>query len=226
MTVGLRRGHNFKTRGAKHYIDEVVEADKIKNEIINIFKENNFKYVDCTPGDCGVKEDLQFGTNKANNNNVNFYFSIHFNASKVTDKAVGTEVWTYSKKLNEAQRVINNLVGLGFKDRGIKHSTKYWDLRKSKCEAMIIEICFVDSKMDSDLYFSLGYKKVAEAIAYAIMDKPIPNKNDNNTSKPSDDNKTIYRVVSGSYSNLENAEKQVNKLKSLGIDSFIMKGEK
>ncbi len=39
----------------------------------------------------------------------------------------------------------------------------------------------------------------------------------------SSDGKTLYRVMAGAFSNRENADKQVQKLKGTGFDMIIMR---
>lgn len=174
--IAYRRGHNFQSVGSMGYIDEVTEAEKVKNEVkrlLNIYYKKN---IDVSPSNMTSSNDLAYGVTKANTNKANLFFSIHFNASKKTDNPVGCEVWTYNKVLPQAKRVCDNLERLGFKNRGVKHSKTLYELRKTNMKAMIIEVCFVDSKADVDNYINVGYKKVAKAIVEGILDIKIEDK--------------------------------------------------
>ena len=71
---------------------------------------------------------------------------------------------------------------------------------------MLIECCFVDDADDVKIY---DYKKMAKAIVEGILDKNIEEAN------------TMYRVICGSYSVRDNANAQVEKLKSDGYNAFI-----
>ena len=62
------------------------------------------------------------------------------------------------------------------------------------------------------------------AIANAILEyynKPLLTKS---VSKPvQNDSREIYRVIAGSFKNKDNANKQAEKLKKLGIECFVEK---
>lgn len=216
--IGFRRGHNFKAVGARSYVKEEEVAEQIRQEILKIFKTKNIKYVDCTPGNMTSSEDIEYGVRICNQSGCDLFFSIHMNASKKTDAPVGCEIWTYSEKFKEAENVLKNMTALGFKNRGIKHNKGYFELKNTRCKAMIIEVCFVDSKADVDLLKFHGIKKIAEAIAYGVMniDKPV--------DKPVS-NKWKYRVCVGSYNEYQNAVNKKDELKKQGIESFIVKKE-
>ena len=169
--IAFRRGHNFKSTGAKGYIDEVTEAEKIKNELKLLLSKYNIDHIDVSPSNMDSKSDLKYGVTNCNQHNADLFLSIHFNANKTTDKPVGCEIWTYNKKLDVCNNILTNLEELGFKNRGIKHNPKFYELKYTKCKAMIIEVCFVDSKADVDNYINVGYKKVAQAILNGLIGK-------------------------------------------------------
>ena len=79
--------------------------------------------------------------------------------------------------------------------------------------AMIVEVCFVEATADVELYKKVGSDGVGRAIAEGIANKIVP------VSSLNADK--LYRVIAGSYSNIENARNQVRVLKEKGIDSFI-----
>lgn len=85
-----------------------------------------------------------------------------------------------------AERIRTNMRGLGFTDRGTKISKKLKVLNKTNAPALLLEICFVDDRDDYDLYQRVGYKTIAKAIAYAVIDKPM---------QELDMNKVIGRVA-------------------------------
>ena len=97
-----------------------------------------------------------------------------------------------------------------FKSRGIKKGTSLYWLKNSKPIAILIETCFVDSKLDTDTY-KVNKDLVGRLIAEAINRKEI--------SMPKE---VFYRVIAGSYSNKENAQKQIENLKKKGIDNAFI----
>lgn len=175
-----RRGHNFKSVGSEGYIKEVVECDKIHNEITSLYDLTKTKHLNVNPSDYYGEGDVNYSIKKANENNADFYYSIHMNASEPTSEKRGVEIIVYNnKQLKQAKEVLNNLVKLGFKNRGIKTmfelKRELGELKRTKMNAMIVEVCFVDSKADVELYKSLGYKKVAKAIFEGVTGVKVQN---------------------------------------------------
>lgn len=209
--ICFRRGHNFKKVGAISIINEVKEADLIRQEINDLIKKHNLSYIkDVTPQD--IDNDLEYSVKLANDSKADFYFSIHFNAHAFSNLPRGCEVWTYNTKLEQAIRVCDNLEKLGFKNRGIKHNPKFYELKYTKCKAMIIEVCFVDSVADVNTYQSVGYKKVAKAILEGVIGFKL---NDTNVTDK------MYNVYFAKNLSLDNANKQVKYLDLKGVKAFI-----
>ena len=77
-----------------------------------------------------------------------------------------------------AQRVVNALASLGFKNRGQKIRTGLYELRNTKMKAMIVETCFVEATEDVALYKRLGSDKIGQTIAEAIANKKSQTVND------------------------------------------------
>lgn len=218
--IGFRRGHNFQAVGARCYVKEEEIAEQIRQEVKKIFDKHCFKYVDCTPENMTRNNDLKFGVTKCNESNCDLFFSIHLNASEgKTDKPLGVEVITFSNKFKEASDVLSNLVNLGFKNRGIKHNRNLYELKNTSCKSMIIEVFFVNSKADVELFNSVGVVKIAQAIAYGVMGI------EGEVIKPITNNKARYRVCVGSYAEYQNAVKAKKELEKLGVECFIVKKE-
>ena len=86
----------------------------------------------------------------------------------------------------------------------------------------IIELFFIDSKTDLEKYNKYKIDMIY-AIANAILEyynKPLLSKPVN---KPVATATATYRVIAGSFKNKDNANKQVEKLKKLGIECFVEK---
>lgn len=158
-----------------------------------------------------------------NKNTYDYFISFHRNAYKA-EKAKGVEVYTClnagvkAKRL--AQMVQKSLLALGFIDRGIKEAD-YHVLRKTKAPAVLIEIGFIDNSEDNNLFDSKK-NEIIKAISKAILTELGIAYKEESVSNFSDD-KTLYRVMAGSFSNRENAEEQVKKLKAVGFDVTIMR---
>ena len=171
-----------------------------------------------------------------------FGITIHVNAGN----ANGTEcllpcMESYFKIENN---ILNKFSGFGFANRGIKSrsyiSEQFYKRQDGKkindldyykeirqawnlgVSGTILELFFIDSKTDLEKYNKYKIDMIY-AIANTILEyynKPLLSKP---VSKPQQTNNVTYRVISGSFKNKDNANKQVEKLKKLGIDCFVEK---
>ena len=184
MKIAVRGGHTELCTGASALINELTEDRKVKDAVIKYLKTLGQDVLDVTPPvnyTSSASKDLAYGVNKANNYGANLFVSIHFNkAYDVYNGALGSEVCVYNT-FDTAQRVVNGLSSLGFKNRGQKTRTGLYELRHAAMKAMIIEVCFVEATSDVSLYNQLGYDLIGKTIAESIANKKIENfKEDNN----------------------------------------------
>ena len=185
MKIAVRGGHCPKATGAKGIIDELTEDRKVKDSVIKYLRMIGYDVLDVTPPDyTSSNVDLYYGVTKANGWGADLFISIHFNkAYDSYNGALGSEVCVYSP-FDTAQRVVNGLASLGFKNRGQKIRTGLYELRNATMKSMIIEVCFVEATSDVALYNKLGHDLIAKTIAECITNKKIENfKEDNNESE-------------------------------------------
>ena len=186
MKIAIRGGHCPKATGAKGIIDELTEDRKVKDSVIKYLRMLGYDVLDVTPPDNTSTSgtDLYYGVNKANNWGANLFISIHFNkAYDSYNGTLGSEVCVYSP-FDTAQRVVNGLSSLGFKNRGQKTRIGLYELRYATMKAMIIEVCFVEATSDVALYNKLGPDLIGKTIAESIANKKIENfKEENNESE-------------------------------------------
>jgi N-acetylmuramoyl-L-alanine amidase len=165
-----------------------------------------------------------------NKKEYDYIISFHRNAYK-PEKAKGVETYVYtktgSKAKSLAQKVQSALVGVGFVNRGVK-SANFHVLRETKSPAILIEAGFIDSSADNNIFDSKR-SQIVTAITKAILaqlginyikskvSKAVEEKN-----KQASTSETFYRVLVGSYKDRTNAEKQVQKLKSVGLNAVIV----
>lgn len=178
--IFVRGGHNFQSKGAVGLIDETTEDRKVKDSVIKYLKELGNEVIDVTPENMNADSDLVYGVSIANNQGGDLFVSIHFNkAFNSYSGALGTESLVYSKSdsitLDEqvASRINNALVGLGFKNRGVKERPELYELRATKMASIIVEVCFVEATEDVALYQKLGADTIGKYIAYAIANKSV-----------------------------------------------------
>ena len=180
----IRGGHNFQCPGASATnvggLDETIEDRKVYASAIKYAKAGGDIVIDGTPGNCSENEDLNYGTNKANASGANTFVPIHFN--KAYDKYVGrigSEIWLNPQSASsvvKGTRILNNLAALGFKNRGLKdgmNGEHLHDIRASKMDAVLVEVCFCEATEDIALYRKLGPDIIGKAIAEGILGHTI-----------------------------------------------------
>ena len=175
MKIAVRGGHCPRVPGASKFIDELTEDRKVKGSVIKYLKQLGHEVLDVTPPDNtnSSSVDLSNGVNRANLFNADLFVSIHFNkAYDIFNGFLGSEVCVYTP-FDTAQRVVNGLAGLGFKNRGQKVRPQLYEIRHTNMKAMIIEVCFVESIADVGLYKKLGYDTIGKTIAECIANKKI-----------------------------------------------------
>lgn len=195
MKIAIRGGHTERCSGASGIINELTEDRKVKDEIISILSSLGHNVLDCTPpvnytDNQGV--ELAYGVDKANNFGAELFISIHFNnAYNTYNGAIGTETVVYSG-FDIAERIVNNIANLGFKNRGVKEDSRgLYELKHTKMKAVIVECCFVEATEDVALYKKVGPQGVAKAIVEGILNSNVnytTAATQNNVSKNNTDN--------------------------------------
>lgn len=166
MYIAVDMGHCPKSTGANGYLNELTEDRKIGAALIKELQARGHKVIDVTPAD-SAGEWLTGRANRANAAGVDFFVSIHLNAGGGT----GTEVLTTSNsgaKAIAARTSTTVAKALGLRDRGRKDRNNVTVIKATKMPAMLVEVCFVDTKKDAEAYWKLGAEGVALAIANGI----------------------------------------------------------
>lgn len=170
MIVGINDGHTLSGpgSGATGYLNESNETRNVGRELRDIFTKNGHQVINCTI-DKAVSQSayLSQAVKLANNQNLDYFISIHFNAGK----AKGVEAYTYEgRQFADALEVCANISKLGFTNRGVKAGTGLYVIRKTKAKSMLIEVCFVDTQSDAQQYQNVGARQIAQAIYDAVHD--------------------------------------------------------
>lgn len=161
--------------------------------------ENAFEKV-ITTRDNDKYYSLDYRTKKANNENSDYFISIHLNSATNTS-AKGCEVWIYnenSKLQTLANNLCNNLATkMNTPNRGIKYSKKLAVLKNTKMPALLIEIDFISNKeVEKSLRNDNHLKNIADTISSTLLSF---------VNKSIVEDKVFYRVCIGSFSNKDNA---------------------
>ncbi|MBD2295374.1 N-acetylmuramoyl-L-alanine amidase [Anabaena sphaerica FACHB-251] len=163
MKFGIDMGHNCPPdTGASGIKFEDKLTKEVGTKVIAKLESLGHTAISCTPNSAtSVGQSLGRRCDIANRNKVDVFVSIHFNA--FNGKANGTEVFAMSdsgKKI--AQPVLNEIIQLGFFNRGVKNGSHLYVIRNTNMTGILIECCFIDSAKDMQLYDG-------EAMANAIV---------------------------------------------------------
>jgi hypothetical protein len=164
-------------RGATSiYLDEVDEARRVVDEVARYLRAAGV--VTTT-----YHDDVSHSQDENLDRIVDFHnaqtrdldASVHFNAylppGQTTDEPKGTEVFyvtqsTLAAAVSEAIADAGDLI-----DRGAKTGNLYF-LNQTEEPAILIEVCFVDSKADAQLY-KLNFDSICGAMAATISGMPV-----------------------------------------------------
>ena len=165
---------------------------------------------------------LDYRTKKANNENCDYFISIHLN-SATNKSAKGCEVWLYdenSKLKTLANNICNNLSAkMNTPCRGIKYSKKLSVLKNTKMPALLIEIDFISNKdIENNLRNDKYLKDISDTISSTLLnfanksiidDRVFSNgcicSGSKDTIVGDMNEMNFYRVCIGTFNNKDNA---------------------
>lgn len=170
MVIGINCGHTKSGAGygAVGIIKESEHTRLVGQALMSLLRSAGITVVDCTIDQANTRNEyLAAAVALANRQDLDWFISIHFNASK-QHTGHGAEVFTYEgRQYQDALDVCANLAELGFTNRGVKAGSGLYVIRKTKAKSMLIECCFCDNQQDIDTYNAAGG---AEGIAKAIFE--------------------------------------------------------
>lgn len=168
MVIGVNCGHTVSGPGygAVGIIKESEHTRMVGQALMSLLRSAGVTVIDCTIDQANTQQEyLAAAVALANRQNLDWFLSIHFNAS-AEHTGKGVEVYTYEgRQYQDALDVCSEISSLGFVNRGVKEGTGLYVIRKTKAKSMLIECCFCDNKEDMDAYEAAGG---AEGIARAI----------------------------------------------------------
>jgi len=169
MKIGLRYGHSINCKGASKIIDEVNSCKELYYLVKDLLQSKGHTIIDCNSNASTESGELNEGTNKADNNNVDIYITLHMNAYNGVAK--GVECWTYnsdnSLAIGIGNKICKNISSLGTQNRGMKYDTGKHDLNSCRMQSIIVESLFCDNQDDVNI-FRDKKEQIARAIANAI----------------------------------------------------------
>lgn len=172
-SVVISAGHGKYVAGACGIIDEHIEAVRVVDAVGKLLKARGVAvktFEDTTS--YSQDENLHTIVNFHNAQVRDLDVSIHFNAYEQVDKPMGCEVlYTTQKELATTMSAVLAEAG-GFIDRGAKQRTDLYFLNQTQMPAILIEVCFVDSKADCELYEN-NFDDICAAISGAPDEEQI-----------------------------------------------------
>ena len=176
MDIVISSGHGKHVRGASGYLDEVDEARKVVEQVAEYLRGLGLD-VGTFHDDASTSqsENLEAIVDHHNDQARDLDVSVHFNAYVSTSNPMGTEV-LYITAADTAAHVVNAIANVGLINRGAKKRTDLYFLNNTDEQAILIEVCFVDSSADAELYrlrFDAICRMIARAIATSMDDWDI-----------------------------------------------------
>ena len=163
--VVISSGHGKFVRGASGIMDEVDEARQLVDVVADELRARGVDvkvFHDNTSHDQNTNLDTIVNYHNAQTRDLDV--SVHFNAYVETAKPMGVEV-LYVTQSKLASQVSAAIAACGFIDRGAKKRTDLFFLNNTEMPALLLEVCFVDSEADCEVY-----TQEFEAICRAIAD--------------------------------------------------------
>ncbi len=146
----------------------VAVADKLIQELI----DRGHQAIRILPQSASsVNNSLRQRVQFANKTNADVFVSIHFNAFG-RSSAKGSEVFAAPGSVKGtaiASKVLNEIIKLGFVNRGVKN-LGFYVLRHTKMPAILVECCFITNQNDMSLFDA---DKMANAIANGLVTQGV-----------------------------------------------------
>jgi N-acetylmuramoyl-L-alanine amidase len=173
MKYGIDIGHNCPPdTGANGIRQEDKLTMEVGTRVISKLKLLGHQVIDCKPSRASsVGHSLQQRCNIANSNRVDIFVSIHFNS--FNGQVNGTEIFTASDTGRRiAQSVLENIVKLGYFNRGVKNGLHLYAISNTNMPAILVECCFCDSQADMKRY---NPDALSDAIVKGLTGQTAPN---------------------------------------------------
>lgn len=181
MDIVISSGHGQFVRGAAGPspwgLDEVNEARRVVDrvaQIINVGTSSATVFHDNTSRDKNT--NLKTIVNYHNAQLRDLDVSVHFNSNGNTESGRGTECFYYSQ-VHLAGEIAKAIAAAGqLTNRGAKKSTGLYFLVHCTEPAVLVEVCFVNAKLDCDNYRK-NFDAICQALAAALVGEealPVP----------------------------------------------------
>jgi N-acetylmuramoyl-L-alanine amidase len=169
-SIVISSGHGKFVRGASGILDEVDEARKVVKQVAKVLRRHGVN-VKTFHDDASKDQSTNLSTivNYHNAQKRQLDVSVHFNAYVETTSPMGTEC-LYVTQSSLAGHMAAAIADCGFINRGAKKRTDLYFLNQTFEPAILIEVCFVDSSADADVYKS-EFELICSSIARVLSGK-------------------------------------------------------
>lgn len=173
MRIVISSGHGLHIRGAhgdNTGLDEVDEARAVVEQTAADLRGLGVT-VTTYHDDVSTTQDENLNriVDYHNSQTRDLDVSVHFNAYEETDDPMGAECWYTSEGMEKLAADVSWAIALEGQmlDRGAKHSDSLFFLNATGEPAILIEVCFVDSTCDAEVYRE-NKDKICAAIAEVL----------------------------------------------------------
>jgi N-acetylmuramoyl-L-alanine amidase len=168
MNIVISSGHGKRIRGASGVLDEVDEARKVTTAVAKMLQSagvgvKEFHDDTSTTQSQNLKTIVDYHNRQSRDLDV----SVHFNAYQTTSKPMGVEVLYVSQQKLAADTAAAISRSGGLINRGAKKRTNLYFLNNTSKPSVLLEVCFVDSTADAELY-TKNFTRICTAIAETI----------------------------------------------------------
>jgi N-acetylmuramoyl-L-alanine amidase len=165
--IVISSGHGKHVPGAVGLLNEVEEARRVVEAVADELRDHGVDVVtfhDDTSH--SQNENLHTIVDYHNSHLRDLDVSVHFNAYVETTSPMGTEC-LYVTQGTLAGHVASAIASVGFVNRGAKKRTDLYFLNQTQMPSILVEVCFVDSSADAELYRA-RFGEIATAIAAVL----------------------------------------------------------
>ncbi len=159
----------------------------------------------------------------ANEQNADYFVSIHRNSSPTPNMYSGVQTLIYDNngiKRELAENINSGLEQAGYNNLGISLRQNLAVLRRTQMPAVLIEVGFINNDTDNRILDN-NFEAIAEGIANGILNTLGYGNNMGGNTSGSNSSGNYYIQV-GLFRNRENAQMQYNNLSALGIPARIL----
>lgn len=176
--VVISSGHSEIVRGAVGILDEVTEARRVTEAVAENLRARGAQVVTFHDDvSTSQSENLERIVAFHNSCTRQLDISVHFNAYVACSGEMGTET-LYRTQSTLATQMSAAIASAGkLKNRGAKKRNDLFFLNETDGPSLLLEIAFVDSTADAELY-NTNYEAICEAIAATLKhqegEAPLP----------------------------------------------------